>query len=347
MKKVPVYLEVREPPTLRWRIIGIVIVVVCLAFTFGLWTFMERTNDTLAENNLDRQADQVIDVLEERLEVYGDLLYGGRGLFLQDPNLTREEWNTFMESQNLFERYPGINNIAFLQVADVSEAARIESELNRDAGPDDQLPIVLYPQPLTEKIAILTFSTTLTSEYQVLGLNAYGREALVPALELAAASGLPESTEPFKSRNPAREGTKDVVIFLAVYDMDTSAASTPAERAEALAGFVALSVHPETLVKQGMETIEGNDPVNVRVETLSGDRIYESPDELSGVRIEKVVTINVSGQTWKFTFSAPEYFGLTVRERLAPGFMLIVGLLIMIGFMTSHLYAGGVRVRKR
>lgn len=149
MKKVPVYLEVREPPTLRWRIVGILIVVVCLAFTFGLWTFMERTNDTLAENNLDRQADQVIDVLEERLEVYGDLLYGGRGLFLQNPNLTREEWDTFMESQNLFERYPGINNIAFLQVANRSEASRIEAELNRSAGPNDQR-LIVY----TEQIAV-------------------------------------------------------------------------------------------------------------------------------------------------------------------------------------------------
>ncbi|GEM_PF-2853399 len=347
MKKVPVYLEVREPPTLRWRILGILIVVVCLAFTFGMWTFMERTNDSLAAVNFDVQADRAIDVLEERLEVYGDLLYGGRGLFLQDPELTRVEWDTFMESQNLFERYPGINNIAYLEVATPADASRIERELNQSAQLGDQLPISLYPQPLTDRLAVVTYSTTVTDDYQVLGLNAYGREALVPALELAAISGLPESTEAFKSRNPAREGTKDVIIFLAVYEKEISATSTDAERIDALSGYIALSIHPETLIKQGLNEISSTEPVSVRVETVNGDRIYSSPEDIPGVRIEKNISLDVSGQTWRFTFTAPDYYGLTLRERFAPGFMLIVGLIIMIGFMTSHLYAGGVRVRKR
>lgn len=195
MKKFPIYVEIPKTLTNRWRIIGISIIIVCLASTFGMWALMEQTNDGLASANVDAQTEQVIDQLERRLEVYGDLLYGGRGLFLQNPDLTSAEWNTFMASQNLFERYPGTNSVGYLEVADSAEASRIEAEINQNVAQEGLPPVTLFRLPLTDRIAILKYLTRV-AEYRVLGLNAFSIDVLVPVIESASMSGVPEATPP-------------------------------------------------------------------------------------------------------------------------------------------------------
>lgn len=306
---------------------------------------MEQSNDQIAGERLSNSADNVIDVLESRLEVSTDVLYSGRALFLINPQLSREEWDVYMESQNFFERYPGLNTIAYLQRADITEAERITDQLNSLRKPDETNPIVLQPQPLTDRLAVVTYSTRLT-DFQVVGLNAYGREPLVPMLERAEVAGVPVASAPYPSRNPARAGTMDFVVTLPIYDSSYRPTMTMDQKRERVTGYIAASLHPETMFEQGIKTLQQGREVSITAKTSNDMLIYQTDYQPTANFIEKKVSIDVAGQTWIVTFRASDQFGLTLREIIAPTFMLVGGLIFMTMFVSLYFYRTGIRLKK-
>lgn len=344
MKK-KIYLQTPGTIHKRWRIVGIIILVICLGATYGFWTFIELSNDQFSGERLSNSADNVIDVLESRLEVSSDVLYGGRALFLLNPQLTREQWDVYMESQNFFERYPGLNTIAYLQKADIAEADEITAQLNALRTPEETAPISLTPQPLTDPMAIITYTTRLT-DFQVTGVNAYGRDYLVPALLRAEAAGVPVASPPYPSRNPARQGTMDFVVFLPIYDSTYRPTMTTEQKRQRVTGYVAASLHPETLIKEGLKTLQAGTKISITAKTPSDMLIYKTDYQPTANYIEKTTTIDVGGQTWNVTFRASDQFGLTTREILAPTFMLVGGLVFMIMFVSLYFYRTGIRLKR-
>lgn len=305
---------------------------------------MEQSNDQIAGERLSNSADNVINVLESRLEVSGDVLYGGRALFLLDPQLTREQWDVYMESQNFFERYPGLNTIAYLQKADIREADAIEAQLNALRTPSEA-PVTLTPQPLTNPMAIITYTTRLT-DFQVTGVNAYGRDYLAPALLRSEVVGVPVASSPYPSRNPARVGTMDFVVFLPVYDATYRPTMTVDQKRQRVTGYIAASLHPATLFEEGLNTLESNREISITAKTATDMLIYQTDYQPATNYIEKKVSIDVAGQTWNITFRASDQFGLTLREVIAPTFMLVGGLIFMIMFVSLYFYRTGIRLKK-
>jgi predicted MFS family arabinose efflux permease len=64
--KLPFYIHTTDDMNKRWRIVGILLVVVCVAFTLGLWYTLEESNTQIAANRLASDKAVVLDTMEKR-----------------------------------------------------------------------------------------------------------------------------------------------------------------------------------------------------------------------------------------------------------------------------------------
>ena len=86
--------------------IGIIVTVLTWWTVFGL----------IEENYLNSFQDDsqsMINKIESRLEVYSVSLLGTVGLFAASEEVTNEEWNIFISSTELIDRFPGIQGVGF------------------------------------------------------------------------------------------------------------------------------------------------------------------------------------------------------------------------------------------
>lgn len=328
----------------KWRIVGICIILLCLIFTIGFWLIIEDSNNRIAAERLATDKQRVLESVERRLEIYSDVLYGGRALFMINPNLSRTDWDTFMESQNLFERYPGLNTIAFAKATNRAGVPAAIEHINKQLLPGEP-EARFYPETVTKDYAIIQYSTQV-AEFQILGLNAYAREPLVAMFDTAIASSVPVASPPHDSRNPARKGTKDVIVVLAVYNPTFRDTMTPVEKRQALIGFIAASIHPQTLFERSVQLLTKPEEVAIEVTGSDGATVYSYGSDFIGDRIAQESTINVGGQPWNVVFSAPADYDLTPRQVIAPPFFLIVGLLFMLLCASAFFYWTGVRIQR-
>jgi hypothetical protein len=315
--KRKIYIQTPDTIGRKWRFLGILIILVCLGATYFFWNWMEQSNDRFVEDRLDAHATQVVDDFQSRMEVYGDVVYGGRGLFLINPTLSSSEWDTYMVSQNLFNRYPGLNSIAYLHT-DTTEGVRTVA--------------IEYITPIAEA--------------QTTGNNLYTRPELATMFDEADIEGVPISSAPFPSVSPDRAGTSDVGVVLAIYGPDYSASMTDEQKRVSVQGYVGVSLHPKTLLEQSLGELTDDERIRLTVRGADGTMIYDSMKMVEGASVTKEVRVNFGGQPWTMQFEASDDYGLTVREVYAPALMLVGGLIFMVLFVAIFFYRTGIRIRR-
>lgn len=339
------YIEAPAPLSPRWRAMGVAIVLVCIIFTFILWFFLESSNKQAAQARLASDATSALDLLETRVEVYGDVLYGTRALLLAQPNLTREQWDAYTQSQGLFDRYPGLNNVLYAAVGTNDEADEILADINNELR-EGEPTVAILPETPTDGLAVIEFSTNQTSRRGI-GRNIFAYDYLMPTLQKADILGVPTASPPFPSLSTERVGTNDFIIALAVYDGTYRPELSDEDKRAAVTGYVITSLHPETLFNAAVESMQTTDEVYVEATNTSGSVVYQTGNKLDEEYIEHKATIGIGDEDWNIAFRAPASYQLSPREMIAPTFFLIGGCLFMIMLITLYFYRQGIRMKWR
>lgn len=323
------------------RIIGILIIVFCLFFTYYFWNILQSSNDSTATARFDLTTDSAVHSIEHSLEVYSDVLYSGRALLIVNPSATRAEWDAFIGAQNISERYPGIATLAYIEEVTSDQVNEITSELNASRLPSEKDPITVYPKPLDERIAIVKY-TNGTS----VGYNMLSDAKLSQVLSDASSTGLPRAATLNSIHIGNRQFVGYAVIALAVYDKGFDGQATAVERRSHTSGYVTLSLKLDTLLKSAFDTVLSGNGVSLRMSTADGGVVYDNAIKQPTRRtITHKESIIVGGQEWSIEFSGPAEFGLSTREIWAPRIAFVGGILFMIMTATVYFYRSGLRIK--
>ena len=89
------------------------ILLVGIALSCFVWQL--AVNSKLEEDQLkfEQLAQQIVDSVQERLDIYMDAHYSGVGLFSASDDVTREEWAKYIKAILIRERLPGINGLGY------------------------------------------------------------------------------------------------------------------------------------------------------------------------------------------------------------------------------------------
>jgi|GEM_PF-1834393 len=83
-------------------------------------------------SHFSHDSDHAVLVATAKLDNYRDLLYAGRAFVISSDTVTNTEWRTFYDQQDVFNRYPGVSSIAYIQNVPTAELKTTEAMLRSD-----------------------------------------------------------------------------------------------------------------------------------------------------------------------------------------------------------------------
>jgi len=292
-----------------------------LTIRYGMWVAVENSSHHTASERFNMVIQGDVAQLQNRFETYADALYAGRALLVTDDSVSRQDWTTFVEAQNIRTRFPSVNGVAYISAIDRSQAAELTDKLNADRLPGEDSPVTIHPESSADRLAVVTYVAPKTADQRNIGYDLMTDSTRRQVLEAARDSGRPTASAPLELLSDPKSSPPSVLVAMPVYGAE--AVSTPAERRAAIRGYVVLSVHSRPL----LDYVFKNDSASGAVAlSVSADRqiIYRAGTQTwTGAKdLHKDVSVDVAGQSWRLSFSAPGNFGLSRTDRLAPTILL-------------------------
>jgi two-component system, sensor histidine kinase len=183
--------------------------------------------------------------IEQRLEVYNNILLAGEGLFNASNEVTREEWRNFVETFNYQERYGGALGIGYSKVLRPSELEAYEKEMSQ---------IFNRPNFRVKPIGERDIYTSITflepaegSNKTAIGFDMYSEETRRQAMSYARDNNTVGITGPVALiQDDYDEAVKAILMYKAIYSVD-SAKITPENAQRYTLGYAYMPFRTEEL----------------------------------------------------------------------------------------------------
>ena len=295
----------------------------------------------------ERQARDALAVIEERIQFYSDILYGLRALFASQGAVNRLQFNRFVQSLDLKQRFPGFDVVNYAVYVRAQDKQRFEESVRNDTSLDPKG----YPEfritPLGDRSEyyVLAYVEPMAGfEFAFgrdMGANPDATQPVVAALESARDSGkLTASGVPIRIKTRERDYI-GLAMRLAVYRSGMPV-RTVEDRRAAYLGSIGAGFNVEDLMR-GVLNESTMRYIRLKlydVGAAAGPLIDNSPDKEwllfdSGAVAESEpdsvfrhsLSTEVGGRVWKVQFTAPKKAIIGTVDALLPWTVMVGGLL--------------------
>ena len=276
--------------------------------------------------------------IQQRMHAYVDALYGIRALFYTSRAVTRGDFQDYVNTVGIEERYPGIQGIGFIRrLTDSNKAAFIAAvgeELR--TNPCGYPEFNLFPKGTRTEYFVVDFIEPILQNQALFGRDVAVEPACRAAMERARDSGQATATERIllKQGEKSRPG---FILLVPIYDSHRPI-TTVEQRREALTGFVFnqfLTAElfqgifgDQALQTFDVEVFDGEDLV--RAHLLYDDDAFLHAETIpGGSQFTSVTKLEVGGRTWSIYFRTLPDFEDTHYKSL-PIIILVGGLLLSV-----------------
>lgn len=305
---------------LRWS--HWIIIALSIALTTFAWYYSESQKDARIEANFHREADQLVELVRERMQKYEDALYGGVALIRTlGGDVDFDRWRQYADSIDIELKYPGINGIGVIHKVPSGDIADYLAE-QRARRPGFRI----HPEHDREDKMPITFVIPVEGNEQAVGLDMAHESNRYQAACKSCDTGLPQITGPITLVQDSGK-TPGFLFYAPFYSSDET--ETAEERAEAFSGLV----YAPFVVRKLMEGVLGRERRYVGLRLLDNDEIlYDEhveseadydPDPL----YKKTVEVDFYGRAWTFDIWSAQSFRAASTDH-QPLTILIGGLLI-------------------
>lgn len=314
--------------SLRW--FHWAIILASFVLTFGAWSLAKTQHKMQIKERFDREAQQIVELLEDRLQQYEGFLESGaaaiesRHVLQSDSDKVHADhlsWRAYSQALNLDGKYPGVNGIGFIDRLPRSKLAAYLAT-QRQIRPDFKI----HPAHQEEELFPIVFIEPVETNAAAIGLDMAHETNRYTAAKAARDTGLPQITGPIILVQDS-EQTPGFLLFSPTYK-DTSAENVDARR-EAFTGlvyapFIFKSLMQGTLGKEkrqvGLHILDG--PTTLFNENMAGVEGFD-PDPV--FKTQKMLSIY--GRNWTFDIWSRQSFNAASSSG-KPRLILIGGLAI-------------------
>jgi CHASE1-domain containing sensor protein len=326
----------RRPVPLALSIFAGLLLVTAIAAVFSA-----RQVDRRAEQALDDQAASAVRAVDRRIDTYTEKLYGIRGAFAGSERLTRAEYESYLASQEIEQRYPGVLAIGYgdkVPEAPADRAAYFAS-VRRDAGSSGlpYPPFTVRPNAERPDLVPVTYLHPVAANATAFGFDLLSEPARRTAVELARDRGRPTATAPLRLVTETGD-QHGILIMLPRFRGDDQSPPFSRRKREFLGvAFVALRL-PDLLRTALRPTDEtdleiydvgavgavpsrlrsGDQAFNLRG---GADALHADPEE------SRVLPLLTAGRQWRVYYSTKEEL-VPANERVVPWLILLLGLMV-------------------
>ena len=316
----------------RLQYIHWVVIFLSFCLTFFAWRYASVAQETLNEQRFDREVEQVVALVMDRMQKYEDVLWAGTAVIHSyGGDIDFDRWEDFASSLEIETKYPGINGIGVIHDVD-------GDELDAYLAHQRELRPTYYIHPEHGGGAYLPISYIIPVEgnEKAVGLDMAHEQNRLAAAIKARDTGLAQITGPITLVQDAQKTPG--FLFYAPFYADGELKLT-SDRAAVFRGMV----YAPFVVNRLMEGVLSKNfrYVGVRIsdgdevlydENKPGEEFYDSSPLFARIR-----TLEFYGREWILDFRSASSFreAYSTSQSLS---ILIGGILInvmLIGLFSS------------
>lgn len=304
-------------------LLPLIILLASLGITITVWQFAKESVARQARAKFEQEIASLEENVKERLEIYSNVLYGGRGLFDASEEVTRDEWKAYIDGVNIQKNYPGVQGIGYAAVLKPNEVSVFENKIRSEGFPDFKV----FPEGQREVYTSIQFLEPFDFRNQrAFGYDMFSEATRRAAMEYArdndtaAITGkvllLPETQEDIQA---------GFLMYLPVYSENNEPIGyvySPFRMRD----FMQATLFNSSL-DVDLEIFDGTE-INDDTEMFDADEGIYSRDPGYTPRFEKNDVIGLYGHTWTFRYITSPDFGLGEFQENYPQLVLRVGVVL-------------------
>ncbi len=298
------------------------VVVLSLVLTLSAWYVTKRQIEEKTSAKFDREAEQIVALITERMARYEDGLWAGvAAVRAHGDTMNYGDWRTFADSLRIDEKYPGINGIGIIN--------RVEKDDFADylaAQRLDRPTFAVYPEHGEDEYLPITYIEPVASNAQAVGLDMAHEANRYVTAHRARDTGKAQVTGPIVLVQDAGK-TPGFLFYAPFY-----AGTVPAMVAERRSKFLGL-VYAPFVVRNLMEGVLEKSRRQIAFsivddgqvlydENVEGDTSYDADPMF---RQERMVAMY--GRAWTFDLRSTLAFREATRNS-QPMIILVGGITI-------------------
>jgi CHASE1-domain containing sensor protein len=296
-------------------LISIAVLLVITAFSVALSTVASRAVQDKAAEQFDWNTRQISAQVKDGLNDNNTVLYMARSFMLNSQQVTASEWSGFFRNQDVFQQFPGINSVNYIQLVPNAEKDSFVAAKRKDASFGGNYAVTPSGVRDVYGLGVLTVSK---NNLPLTGFDVYSTADRRITYQNSLATGQPTASPQiqFNSGTPGiflalpveLAGDRSTFINLSLYTKDFfDATITPDTQ-----GTVALSVSDVT---------DRDKPV-----TMYSTSNWES----SGYTLTKSERMNVGGRTWQINYRSQLPYVQQMAARYLPYLILVCGIMLCV-----------------
>lgn len=331
------------------RISSLVIGVLVIGTLLTLMAWQNAVSVVTEEDQarFEQETSDSLELIQERMQVYGQVLRGVKGLFVASDDVSREEFRAYTEELDLEQNYPGILGIAYaLKLAPAQldqHVATVRAEgfpqyTVSPAGGRDTYSAIVFIEPFSG------------NNMNAFGFDMYAEQVRREAMDRARVSGaLALSGKVSLVQDVDRGPIAGVLLYLPLYAGEVDGIETNTDE---LIGWVYAPFSMDILM-EGIQLDGSRIALAIYDGTdMSADaRLYRSLNEstmTSDSLFSRTEQIEIAQRTWAVSFSADGSF-IQPHENTEPEAVLSIGALFtgLMALLTWALASGRERAEAR
>lgn len=298
-----------------------IVIIFSIILTISAWYVSKKSIDEKASLQFDKQAEQVVELIYERLQKYEDALWGGVAAIKMNGNkVSYQDWKTFADSLHIDTKYPGINGIGVINYVLPENLENYISEQRKDR-PDFEV----HPKNQKDEFFPITYIEPLEVNLKAVGLDISYESNRYKAAIKAMNTGDAQITAPIVLVQD-EEKTPGFLLYAPFYE-DSSENTQYKEKK-----FIGMVYAPFVMTKLMEGTLQrGKRLVGVKISDGNDVLYNEYADNFEDYdekpMFQKNLELDLYGRTWVFDIRSSKSFKESIHNS-QPIIILIVGIII-------------------
>lgn len=311
------------------------VVFLAVMVVVGISFFMARNNSNQEiERTVSSYRQKYQGDMQDKFNIFEETLRAGLGLLAGNPNFTHAQWEKFISTSAVLQRYKGASGVSYAQVVQQQDLPAFLANAREKIKPD----FTITPPGERSLYVPLMFTAPKTdSNSGLIGFDISSDQARQAALMSAADSGGIAISNVVQSLVDPSENGKSFIMYAPQYKPGAPV-GTPEQRHDAVAGFVYVGFRLNTF----METLDDtnqNENIGIRITTSDNQTFYESKEYAAitkGSHNTQSGIMDVGATKLNFTYAYKQ-------SAILPGYVSSRPLAIIVfGTITAILIASAV-----
>jgi PAS domain S-box-containing protein len=319
------------PPTnvksllaLRWYYWLVIFFPIFVAYYS--WHTVNQSHFEKSSQAFERQTNQVIALITERMKKYEDTLWSGVALFeSHNKSVSHQQWRLFANSLDISNKYQGIMGIGVIFKADKKQLNKFELQ-HQKVRPRFKV----FPEHTSEESWPITYIEPEIRNIKAVGLDMAHEQNRFDALQKSVHSGDAQITAPIVLVQD-QENTPGFLFYAPIYELDRKKLTdmSRTQKNSAAIGLVYAPFIMGNLMKGTLK--KENRDIGIRV-LDSGTILYDEhtqdiADFDKNPLLKKTVQVDMYGRPWTLDLRSSLDFRTERGGQLA-NYIWILGLLV-------------------